>query len=115
MWVSTPGSSVDARRTAADGRFPRYQENRPNGVDNCARIFDGDTFAGAIPAGVNQTSLRACCLHTFHRYPSIPRRVQRQERGAEAGAGCGGRSGDAAFGAGQFSGETRQEVVLRPG
>lgn len=56
-----------------------------NGVDNCARIFDGDTFAGAIPAGVNQISLRACCLHTFHQHLSILRRVQRQERGAEAG------------------------------
>ncbi|EHN33993.1 hypothetical protein SEEM5278_15011 [Salmonella enterica subsp. enterica serovar Montevideo str. CT_02035278] len=39
--------------------------------------------------------------------------MQRQERGAEAGGEGGGRFGDAAFGAGQFSGETRQEVVLR--
>ncbi|CQB65813.1 Uncharacterised protein [Salmonella enterica subsp. enterica serovar Bovismorbificans] len=109
-WQFSRDRQIEQRQTEG---FRVIKRTVQNGVDNCACIFDGDTFAGAIPAGVNQISLRACCLHTFHQHLSILRRVQRQECGAEAGGEGGGRFGDAAFGAGQFSGETRQEVVLR--
>ncbi len=64
-------------------------------------------------AGVNQINLRACCLHTFHQHLNAYC-VGLQRPGLPAPKRAeGGRFGDAAFGAGQFGGEARREVVLR--
>ena len=68
-------------------------------------------FASAVPASVNQISLRARRLHTFHQHFCVLSRVQRQEcapKQAEKVASFG----DATLSTGQFGGEAREEVIL---
>ena len=93
--------------------FGVVQRTIQNGVDNRAGIFDGDTFAGTVPAGVHQVCLRAGCLHAFHQHFSVLRRVQRQEGRAEAGGEGWGWLRHATLGTRQLGGKTGEEVVLR--
>lgn len=92
--------------------FCVIQRTVEDGVDNSAGIFNGDTFASAVPAGVNQIRLRTRCLHTFYQHFCVLSWVQRQERRAEAGGEGWRRFGDATLSPGQFGGEAREEVVL---
>ncbi len=102
MWVvHVPGSSVDRQmhRTAADGSVSALSREPFVNADNRARIFDGDMFAGAIPAGVNQISLRASpyCFTSTSAYRC---RVQRQNAAPKQAEKGRGVCRDAAFGAG---------------
>ncbi len=92
--------------------FCVIQRTVEDGVDNGAGIFNRDTFASAVPAGVNQIRLRTCRLHTFHQHFCVLSRVQRQECRAEASGEGGRRFGDATLSTGQFGGEAREEVIL---
>ncbi|MNC33561.1 hypothetical protein D3C75_819590 [compost metagenome] len=92
--------------------FRLIQRTIQNGINNGARIFNRDTFAGAVPAGVDQIRLRARGLHAFHQHFCVLRWMQRQEGCAEAGGEGRGRLRHAALGTGQFGGKTRQEVIL---
>ncbi|MNI70736.1 hypothetical protein D3C73_1265660 [compost metagenome] len=83
-----------------------------NGVDDAARVLNGNTLAAAVPTGIHQIGLRSGRFHTFHQHFGVLRRVQRQERGAETGGEGWGWRGDATLGTGQLGGKTRQEVVL---
>ena len=81
-------------------------------VDDAAGILDGDTFAGAIPAGVDEVSLSAGFFHAFYEFLGILGGVELQEGLAEASAEGGSGLGDAALGTSQLSGEAGEEVVL---
>ena len=83
-----------------------------DGVDDAAGVLDGDTLAGAVPAGVDQISLGAALLHLLDQLLSVLGGMQLQEGLAEAGGEGRGGLGDAALGAGQLRGEAGQEVVL---
>ena len=74
--------------------------------------FDGDTLAGAVPAGVDQVSLGAGLFHLLDQLFTVLGGMQLQEGCAEAGGEGGSGLSDAALGAGQLGGEAGQEVVL---
>ena len=81
-------------------------------VDDAAGILDGDTLAGAVPAGVDQVGLRAALFHLLDQFLGVLGGMQLEEGLAEAGGEGGSGLGDAALGAGQLGGEAGQEVVL---
>ena len=83
-----------------------------DGVNDTTGILNGDTLAGAVPAGVDQVSLGAGDLHLLDQLLGVLGGMQLQEGLAEAGGEGGGGLGDAALGAGQLGGEAGQEVVL---
>lgn len=81
-------------------------------VDNAAGILDGDTFAGSVPACVDEISLGTALLHALNEFFSIFGGVQRKECCAEASGECGSRFGDAALCSCEFRGETGEEVIF---
>lgn len=105
------GRNRQVKHRQSEG-FCVIQRTVEDGVDNGAGIFNRDTFASAVPAGVNQIRLRTCRLHTFHQHFCVLSRVQRQECRAEASGEGGRRFGDATLSTGQFGGEAREEVIL---
>ena len=82
-------------------------------VDDATRVADRDTLARAVPTGVHKVSLGAYFLHLLNEFFAILRGVQAEEGCAEAGREGGRGLGDAAFRAGELSGEAAEEVVLR--
>ena len=83
-----------------------------NSVDDAAGILNGDTLAGAVPAGVDQVSLCAGLLHLLDQLFAVLGGVQLQESSAEASGEGGGGLSDATLGTGQLGGEAGEEVVL---
>ena len=83
-----------------------------DGVDDAAGILDGDTLAGAVPAGVDEVGLCAALFHLLDEFFGVLGRMQFEEGLAKAGGEGRGGLGDAALGAGQLRGEAGQEVVL---
>ena len=81
-------------------------------VDDAAGILDGNTLAGAVPAGVDQIGFRAALFHLLDQFLGVLGGMQLQESLAEAGGEGGSGLGDAALGAGQLGSEAGQEVVL---
>ena len=53
---------VEVRDLLGGGLVDSAAQDR---VDDAAGILDGDTLAGAVPAGVDEVSLRAALLHSL--------------------------------------------------
>ena len=100
---------VEVRDLLGGGLVDSAAQDR---VDDAAGILDGDALAGAVPAGVDEVSLRAGLLHLLDQLLSVLGGMQLEEGLAEAGREGRGGLGDAALGAGQLRGEAGQEVVL---
>ena len=83
-----------------------------DGVDDAARVLDGDALARAVPAGVHEVGLGAALLHLLDEFLGVLGRMELQESLAEAGGEGGGGLGDAALGACELGGEAGEEVVL---
>ena len=70
-----------------------------NGVDDATGVLNGDTLAGAVPAGVDQVSLGAGLFHLLDQLFAVLGGVQLQESSAEAGGEGGSGLSDATLGA----------------
>ena len=81
-------------------------------IDDTTGIFDGDTFAGAVPSGVYQVCFCSALLHLLNQLFCVLGRMQLQECLAEASGEGRGRLGDSTLGSCKLCSETGQEVVL---
>ena len=83
-----------------------------DGVDNAARILDGDALAIAVPARVDEVCLRAIGLYALNKFMRIFRRRQLEEGLTEASGERRRRLRDAALRASQLGREAGEEVIL---
>src|SRR5687768_15561302 len=100
-----------------DARGDVIEQAAQCGVHHCACIPElhprADAVRAAGPAGVDQPALRVVLLQLFAEEPGVDGGREWDERLGEAGAERGLRLGDAALGARNFGGVSREEMVHR--
>ena len=83
-----------------------------DGVHNAAGIFNGNAFAGAVPACVHKECFCAHFFHFLNQFFRIFGRMQFQESLAEAGGEGRRRFRDAPLRSRKFCGKTGQEIIF---
>ena len=81
-------------------------------VDDTSGIFDGDTFARSVPAGVYEVRFCSAHLHFLNEFFRVFGRVEFEERLSEASRESRSRFGNSSFRSGKFSRKSAEEVVL---